>query len=408
MLSSQYNPTRPYRFVRYGRMSNEEQNPRSPDQQFETIYRTIERLGYSWIHVRDFRDDGVSGKLLRKRFAFQALLQAIKSGAIEIDLIIVDTYERLGRAEEIAAIRRDLAVNYGVLIVTADSTFADPTSPQGQVYGVLENWRATEENRVKAHQVLRGKRDTARLGHWPGGKAPFGYRLQTVFKERNGRQETDYSILVPDPETAWIIQRLFEKAAATGWGMTRLAKSLNVDPEIPDMFKPFQFSTVGEWLRSPIYVGELLWEKHETGIINDVRRVRKHEDRDILRVPEFCEPLVERELWDRVQTLLGIRSEATKRRRKQAETGKQIEALAPGLALKYLLSGLVRCGVCKRAMTISPTKEYVKKNGESRNYTAYACPGYLSGACSNGRRVPEEWLRRQVVHLLAVRLFPNG
>lgn len=407
MLKSQFDARKPYRYTCYGRMSSEEQNPRSPEQQFETIHRTIERSGYPWVHVRDFRDDGVSGKLLRKRVGFQALLQAIKSGAIKVDLIIVDTFERLGRAEEIAGIRRDLDNNHGVLVVTAESGFADPTSPQGKVYGMFENLRATEENRIKAHQVLRGKRDAARLGHWPGGKAPFGFRLQTVFKEKNGRQEVDYSILVPDPETAWIVQRLFEKAAATGLGMTRLAKLLNADPEIPDKFKKFQFSTVGEWLRNPIFVGELVWEKHETGIVNDVRRVRKHEERDVLRVPNFCEPIIERALWDRVQAQLDIRSDVMKRRRKKPESGKQIEALAPGLALKYLLSGLVRCGSCRRAMTISPTKEYVKKNGDSRRYTAYACPGYLSGACTNSRRVPEEWLRKEVVQLLVDRLFPN-
>jgi hypothetical protein len=39
MLNRKYDPTQPYRYLRYGRMSSEKQNPRSPDQQFVTPRR---------------------------------------------------------------------------------------------------------------------------------------------------------------------------------------------------------------------------------------------------------------------------------------------------------------------------------------------------------------------------------
>ena len=37
MLNRKFDPAQPYRYLRYGRMSSEKQNPRSPDQQFDTI-----------------------------------------------------------------------------------------------------------------------------------------------------------------------------------------------------------------------------------------------------------------------------------------------------------------------------------------------------------------------------------
>src|SRR4029078_9565544 len=92
---------------------------------------------------------------------------------------------------------------------TADTQFADPTSTSGKALAAFESLRSTEDNRVKAHNVLRGKRDAARLGHWPGGAPPFGYKLQSVMVERHGRQEVDHCILVPDGTRSWIVERLF-------------------------------------------------------------------------------------------------------------------------------------------------------------------------------------------------------
>ena len=101
MLKRQFNPLLPYRYFRYGRMSDEKQNPRSPDQQFQVIEDTRARNRHPWVHVADYRDDAVSGRLIRSRPGLQRLLTDIKTGRIKADLILVDTYERFGRAEEV-------------------------------------------------------------------------------------------------------------------------------------------------------------------------------------------------------------------------------------------------------------------------------------------------------------------
>src|SRR5437667_12741008 len=101
MFDREYDPKKQYHYARYGRMSDpKRQNKRSPDQQFNTSTETMTRLGYPWHLVQTYRDDGISGRLVRKRPGFQQLLRDIEAGLIQIDLIVVDTYERLGRAEE--------------------------------------------------------------------------------------------------------------------------------------------------------------------------------------------------------------------------------------------------------------------------------------------------------------------
>ena len=386
-------------------MSGDQQNPRSPDQQFDNMDAVLGRLRHPWILLRDYRDDAISGRYLRKRPGFQRMLHDIKTGAVRPDLILVDTAERLGRVDELTAIRQDLYNRHGVLVLTADSLFADPTTIQGKALAMVETMRATEDGRIKAHNVLRGKRDAARLKHWPGGPPPFGKALRSVLAERNGRQEVDHCVLVDDPRRSWIIRRLFARAHQTGHGTTRLAQAFNADPEIPAEFKPFYPDTIGYWLDNPIYYGELLWEQNATGVVDDTRVVERNAEADMLRVPDFCEPLVAREVWDAVAALRKLRRDAHARTRRRPPAGgdKQIAPPAPGLTLKHLLSGLVRCGACDRSMRPVPSGR-ASKGG--RRYLYYACPGMIAGACANKTYVPEGWLREAVVARLRARLFP--
>jgi DNA invertase Pin-like site-specific DNA recombinase len=106
MIKLAYNPKNPYGFVDYLRFSSEKQNKRSPDQQFATIQEGITRNGYPWRELRSYRDDGIAGRFIRRRPAFQQMLRDIALGVVQPDLIVVDTMERFGRADEIEGTRR--------------------------------------------------------------------------------------------------------------------------------------------------------------------------------------------------------------------------------------------------------------------------------------------------------------
>jgi lambda repressor-like predicted transcriptional regulator len=164
---------------------------------------------------------------------------------------------------------------------------------------------------------------------------------------------------------------------------------------------------VGYILDNPIYYGELLWEEHATGIVNDTRVLERNAEEDMLRVPDYCEPIVARELWQEVQELRQKRSRQIIDRRSAAkDNGKQIEPLAPGLTLKYLLSGLARCGHCSASLRPSPSKA-IAKSGKVWRRVYYACPKAMEGNCPNSRYVPEDWLREVAIARLRSRLFPS-
>jgi DNA invertase Pin-like site-specific DNA recombinase len=410
MIKQEFDPQLRYRFVAYARMSSDTQNPRSPDQQLATIRSTLQRQGYPWVEIETYRDNAISGKFVWRRPEFSKMIARIRGGESDVDLIVVDTFERLGRSEELSDIRRQLAVRYGVLVVSADTGFADPTTAIGRVMAAFESARATEANRIKSHDVIRGKIDAIRQHHWPGGPVPFGFRLKSVFAEHHGRQVVDYSVLIPDPKADSIIRMLFDQAALKGWGAGRLTVFLNQDPTIPQEFKPFISSTVGRWLKSAIYIGTYVWNQESGDIVEDTRVLQSNPESEFIVEPGFCESLVDQETWRAVERLRSARRERAQQARERAKNAsdKLIKPLVPGVALTYALSGLVICGECGRAMTVSSCRGYKTKSGDVRRYQAYFCPGSLSQACSNVARISEEWLRREVFDRLNSRLLLAG
>lgn len=381
-------------------MSDEKQNQRSPDQQEYEINQTLKRLGLTWIVVKVYRDEYKSGRYERKRTGYMQMMHDIKCGLMKVDLILVDTAERFGRLDNFQAIRDDLQKKHGVLILTAESNFADPTTPQGKAYSAFDSLRASEENRIKSHQVIRGKRDQALLGYWPGGSRPFGFNIIPVFEERNGIKVKIGSKLEPIPEEATVIQILFEHADQTGYGPIRLARYLNEHPDIPDKFKPFNNSTVARWLIQSLYRGDLLWNQHCTDVVDDAHIVEKNPEEDWILVPNFCEPIIPDELWHSVQAARTLR----KRPQTDEKDQKLIKPIFPGKSLIYPLSGLVRCGTCDSSMR--PVKSGRQSNtGET--YTYYVCPRGIDRNCENRAYIPEKWLRETIFNWIRQQLFPE-
>jgi DNA invertase Pin-like site-specific DNA recombinase len=402
MIESKYDPKKPYRYVEYLRMSDPKQNPRSPDQQNQMIQEELSRQKNPWRKVKDYRDDAVSGKYLRRRLAFFQMIKDIRDGSLKVDLILVDTAERFGRLRELPRILAELE-KLGVLVLCADTHFIDPTSLAGRATSMVDNLRATEENRVKGHQVRRGKRDLIRLGFWPGGPLPFGFKLES-FLYAEGKYQRKRSKLVPDPSKAWIVTLAFDLARTKGWGQDRITRFLNDHPEIPSHFKPFVSATVGCWLDNALYHGTYIWDKMATDIIDDRRVMQRKEADEILTVDNYCEAIVSVDDWKSVYAMRRGRGKG--RRSTDPTEEKLLRPLAPGQTLKYPLTGMVICGQCGLVMTPSSSASYRLKSGEDRRYVHYICPGPKSSICTNTISFREAWLRQVVTAKLKERLIP--
>ena len=332
------------------------------------------------------------------------MMNDLKSGRVQAQLLLVDTFERLSRADDNAELRRKLA-RLGVLVLTADSQFQDPTTASGQALAlsrVLSSHgrRASESSQ----RTCVARRDAVRQGHWPGGPPPFGFRLENVMATKNGTEYVHHRVLVPVREHKSIVEWVFRLAGDKGLGPTRICKQLNADPQIPDELKPFLNTTISRMLDNELYFGEMVWGRNRTGIVDDVRILQSVDSDEWLINPEFCEGIVPRELWARAKALREARSH-TKARKATESEGLEVVPPAPGIPLRYPLTGLVICSCCGRSMQVSSSTAYITVDGQERRYISYGCPGHASGVCENNRRIPEPWLRETVFSLLRERLF---
>jgi DNA invertase Pin-like site-specific DNA recombinase len=399
MLSLKFDPRLSNRCAVYLRYSDKyRQNARSLEQQAVTIEEVRQRAGYPWRVVAEFRD-AHSGRKLHKRLEFMKMLRQIENGTLKIDLIVVDSLERFGRADQIREIRWKLATQYGILIVAADNGFADPTGPTGAAIAAMEQMRSTEHSRISAHNVNRGKKDAARRRRWTGGPAPFGFRLDPQL-DTSVSPARSFSLLVPEPEQAAALDLAVRRADQTGDGDSRMAKWWNENPEIPEKFKPISPFTMGYRLRNRIAVGDLVYGVNQTDVVDDTRVVKRNPDGPLV-IPDFCEAIVDREAFERIQQTRAARKR--KKRDAGSADNKLIEPLNPGITLKRPLAGLVRCRHCGSSMCPVTSGRKSKSGVE---YVYYACPRRVGGGCVNGRHVSEPALRAAVFAELKQRFGP--
>lgn len=189
-----------------------------------------------------------------------------------------------------------------------------------------------------SEEVTKGQLEKARQGHIPG-KAPIGY----INAQEGGRR-----YIAPDPHYGPLVARLFDLYAQGGWSLQRLALELAKDglthPKLGKALKP----NILHWiLTNPVYYGDFVW---------DGQQYRGQH-----------QPLVTRELFDRVQEMLTMKSGSGPKHRRHC----------------WAFQGLIHCGHCGSLMTAE-----IKKG----RYVYYHCAGGKRGA-----RCPEKYVREEVL-----------
>ena len=187
--------------------------------------------------------------------------------------------------------------------------------------------------------------------------------------------------------------------------VVELASVVHVSPStlkrsrFREEFSDLTGDTVNNWLKNTIYKGVLTWGIFCTGIVNDVRRLERNDENDVIVKEDFCEAIVDEETWNHVN--LG-----RERRVKSSSSGgsdKLLKPLAPGFKIKYLLTGLARCECCGSSMNPVANKS---KAGVS--YVYYRCTRASDDNCQNHAYIHEPWLREQVVGYITTQLLGDS
>ena len=326
----------------YARVSSDRQDvDLSVSAQLRALKDYARANGYSV--AREYIDEAESGRVA-DRPQFREMIEEGSQPQSPFEVILVWKFSRFTRKREHAVAFKSMLRRKGVRVVSITEHADD--SPTGKLMEAIIESVDEFYSENLAQDVVRGMREAASRGFFLGSKAPFGY---TRVKVSDGVKERP--TLEVDPATAPVVREIFEKSLR-GSGLKEICKELN-DRGVTNRGKRWYKGTLHYVLRNEAYTGAAVWGRTSKG----------EKAQDPVRVEGAWPALVSRELFDEVQQ--AMRDRAPKVRR-PARVGS-----------RFLLSGLLKCGVCGRP--------YSAQGAKSGQFAYYICGTLFregAGTCS--------------------------
>jgi site-specific DNA recombinase len=291
----------------YARVSTEEQATSGFSLSAQRERLEAFCVSQGWEVAGRYIDEGVSAKDLN-RPEFQRMMDEVERG----DVVLVYKLDRFTRSvRDLDDMLREFD-RRGVMFRSATEQF-DTTTATGRLFIRMVAEMAQWERETIAERAAFGKQKKAASGEWGGGVVPLGYMTVPSDKTKAGRTLLR---LVPDPERRHLIPMIFERYLA-GHGIRGVATWLNTElgMRTPQGSKFHQIS-IRRILTNPTYCGDLEYGRRRKG--------------PTLRVAGTHEPLISRDVFERVQALLEVHKTYAPRQ----ATGQ------------WPLSGVARCGIC--------------------------------------------------------------
>lgn len=324
-MRSPTNATAPaVRAVIYARVSKDQRDGRSVEEQIGECRATIERQGWTEGMEPLLDNDRSASRHARKtRPAFEQLLGVIR--ARQVDVVIVWESSRLTRSLGVWVDLRKACDEHSVRMTDVSGVLWEPYAVEAGIRAVMAEGEVEQTRK----RVLRAVEANAVKGR-PHGRILFGYAYE--YDARTGQLERQ----VPDADRAPIVQEVFRRYAA-GESRRTIVTDLRTRSAIGPGSRARENTTqLTRMLSNPAYVGQ---------------RVHRGE---VVGQGDW-EPLVDDALWARVQTRLG---ETSVWRRPERYT--------------HLLGGIARCGRPEGDGTCGERMATVKTT--RGNYRSLACP----------------------------------
>ncbi len=312
--------------------------------------------------IDEYVDDGFTGTNF-ERPAFKRMIKDIEIG--KINMIITKDMSRLGRdyigtGELIEKYFPNNNIRY-IAINDGIDTFIDNTNNDIAPFKAIMNDMYAKDISKKVKTSLYSR---MKDGLYVSGRCPFGY-----MKDPNNKNH-----LIINEEQASVVKLIFD-LALKGNTYHYIAQELTKRKiKTPASYYNYIWNTKctnsscvsqdkGVWvdttvksiLQNQIYIGDTVQGK--TKKINyKLKKVIKNKKSDYIIVENTHEPIIERDIFEQVQSLLPKNVKRPEKKR------------------FYLLDGLLYCGDCKHRITI----RYQNKTGKSyttcdyyRTYSKY-------------------------------------
>ena len=286
--------------------------------------------------VKEYVDDGFSGTDF-ERPGFQRMLEDINNK--KINCVIVKDLSRLGRDHVmtgyyIETFFPENNIRFISILESFDS-FKNQASNDSSTFIIACNDYYSKQNSIKIRNVLNEKRKN---GKFVGSLPCYGYM----------RDPEDKGHLIPNPETAPIVKKIF-KWRADGIGPTEIANRLNKAHVVtPSGYKKTNYSsrlidrdnwnisTVKKILINRVYTGDLV-QHTQTKVNYKSKKKIAVDEKFWIIVNNTHEALVDKDTFEYVNNL---------RKRNTRNYGVKIGRE------KRLLEGKLFCKECSNRLTV--------------------------------------------------------
>lgn len=372
----------------YCRLSEEDKNKQNASDDSGSIgnQKTMlrdysHRMGWEVYDV--YSDDDYAGSD-RNRPEFKRLLTDAESR--KFDIVLCKTQSRFTR--ELELVERYIhglfpvwGIRFVSIVDNAD-TANRGNKKSRQINGLVNEWYL-EDMSESIKSALDSRRKN---GFHIGSFALYGYKKDPDLKGH----------LIIDEEAAAVVREVFT-LFSQGYGKTAIARMLN-DRGVPNpteykrrqglRYKHppgksstlWKYAAISAMLTNEIYAGNMVQGKYES-VSYKSRVSRPRPKEQWLRVEGTHDPIVDRALWDRVQTMI-------KERAKPFSTGTV-----------GLFAGKARCASCGYVMRSSKSGERHFLQCPSRHFAKDACEGAFISVAKLERTVVDELNRLSVQYL---------
>ena len=363
----------------YARYSSNNQRDASIEDQIEVCRRYIARQDWQLLQI--YEDRALSGSSTI-RPGYQKML--IDAESQRFDVIVVEALDRLGRNLADIASLHDRLSFAGIRL---DSIATGEITPMhvGMLGTMAQMYLSDLREKTK-----RGQLGRALQGRIPGGKA-YAY---DVVEPANGSRKAERGERRINEAQAAIVHRIFETYAG-GMSPRAIAKQLNAESISGPIGRAWRDTTIrGQVdrgtgiLNNALYVGRLEWNRcsyvknPRTG--KRVARPNPRQFWEVVEVPDLR--IIPDKLWEQVKA----RQKALTFEIGRTEAGQPLNRAH---RRQFLLSGLLKCGVCDGGYTIM---------GKDR----YGCATRRTqGICRNDRTIKRQEIEARVLAGLKDRLM---
>ncbi len=379
----------------YARYSTEEQDPRSIEDQVRRCTEHATKRGYRV--VAEFADAAVSGSHT-DRVELQKMRDiATAARRSPFRAVLVDDLSRLSRSiGDTWRIIDDLAgAGIEVIDVRTGMSSNDPNARVMFAASSMVNDQFLQLVRYQTHRGLTGRA----LGGFSTGGSLYGYA--TIAEPTASNPARPRKVWVVDEVQATVVRRIFREYDEGAASYKAIAEGLNNDgvPAPRDVRRGHKHgrgwghTTILAMLNNAKYVGVWVWNQTKWVSVPGKRKRRRLERPESEHVTPGAPGLaiVDQATWDRVQARL--------MRVHQKDKSGTRRGRPPGSgARSYLVSGLLRCGVCGGPMSIAS-----QKTKAGVRYANFGCTAHRSrgvSICANNTTISETKISTALVEAL--------